>query len=130
MTKDVQNVKTIAETSGIPDFGPMAMYQEIMSKYTQAFATDGNPAAGWFELNQQWINFVGERIKQDAALVQKLGKCSNAAEMTAVWDAFAKEAFQDYRLEFAEMTELSQEAFIRFMNSSLAGTNQSKTTKR
>ncbi|MCO4846496.1 MAG: phasin family protein [Yoonia sp.] len=110
MTKETQSGKSNSETSKTSGFDPTEMFQSFMSKFAEASDSDSNPAAGWMELNQHWMNFLGDRFKQDTALLQKLSKCTDPAEMTAAHTEFYKETVEDYQREFAEMTKLGQQA--------------------
>jgi hypothetical protein len=124
MAKDTQcgkGVVAISEDSGID---PVAAYQTYMSRFTDIFVGEDNPAAGWEKMNRHWMNFLGARFKQRTALLQRLSNCSNATEVSAACEAFSTETIQDYRLEFAEVSELAQMAYIQSVNTGLAGTNQ------
>jgi|GEM_PF-3564115 len=127
MTKETQNDKSKPETPIFPGFDPTAMFQSFMSKSSAASDVGSSPAAGWLEMNQQWMNFLGERFKQDSALLQKLSKCTNPSEMSAVHSEFYKEAAESYQREFAEMAELGQQAIGQLTNIGQAGTNQQPT---
>ena len=110
MTKETQSTKSTNGTSAASAFDPTAMFQSLMSKFTDTPTAGENPAAGWLAMNQHWMNFLGDRFKKDAALLERLGKCTNAEDVSAAHSDFYKEAVQDYRLEFSEMAELGEQA--------------------
>ena len=129
MTQDVQNGDITSEKAANSGFYPAAMFQSFMSKLSDASPKGANPAAGFMEMNQHWVNFLGDRFKQDSALLQRLGKCSSPAEMSAANSEFYAEAAADYQREFAEMVELGQQAFGQFANVSQGNTGQVQTKK-
>lgn len=129
MTKEPHTSKSTTETSANPGFDPTAMFQSFMSKFSNTASAGENPAAGWLAMNQHWMNFLGERFKKDAALLERLSKCTKPEDMNAVHSEFYKEAVQDYRLEFAEMAELGELAVLRMANSGQVDTDQEQTKK-
>lgn len=117
MTKDSQNGQDKPETATAAGFDPAGMFQSFMSNFSENAALGNTSAAGMLEMNQHWLNFLGDRFKQDSALLQKLGKCTNPAEMGAVHADFYKNTAEHYQREIAEMTELGQRAIGQFQNS-------------
>jgi hypothetical protein len=116
MTKETQNGKSKPETSTTSGYDPTAMFQSFMSNFSEVSTVNNNPAAGWMEMNQQWANFLGERFKRDSALLQKLSKCKDPAEISAAHMEFYTEAAEHYQREFAEMTKLGQQAIGQLTN--------------
>ncbi|MEP3086984.1 MAG: phasin family protein [Sedimentitalea sp.] len=100
-----------------------------MSKFADSATASENPAAGWLAMNQHWMNFLGERFKKDAALMEQLSKCTKPEDVSAVQSEFYNEAAQDYRLEFAEMTELGEQAMIKLANISQADVEKTAAKK-
>ena len=81
-----------------------------MSNFSESSALGNTPAASVLEMNPHWLDFLGERFKQDSTLLQKLVKCTNPTEMSAVQMEFYKDTAEHYQREIAEMTELGQQA--------------------
>ncbi len=108
MTKTSKNNGLAPKASGFPDFDPSAMVQSFMSQVSAVPA--GNRTAGWLEMNQHWMTFLGDRFKQDAALLLQLSKCTNPEEVGVAHTEFYKKSVEDYQQEFAEMAELGQKA--------------------
>ncbi|MEO1638312.1 MAG: phasin family protein [Pseudomonadota bacterium] len=128
MTKEPQTSKSTKETPSIPVFDPTVMFQTFMSKFTDTATAGENPAAVWLAMNQHWMNFLGERFKKDAALLERLSKCTKPKDLSAAQSEFYKEAVQDYRLEFAEMAELGEQAMIQLGH--IAQENAEKTVSK
>lgn len=129
MNKEAQNGKAKPETNPATGFDPAGMFQSFMSNFSESSTLDNTPAAGILEMNQHWLDFLGERFKQDAALLQKLSKCTNPAEMSAVHMEFYKETTDHYQREIAEMTELGQQAIGQLKNLGPAGSGQMQAKK-
>ncbi len=124
MTKDAQNGKSTQETPESPAFSPMTMFQAFVPNSSQPSVNGGYPAAGLFEMNQNWFNFLGRRFKQDTELLQRLSKCTSPVEMSVANTEFCKEAAADYQREFTETVERGQQAFAQFANVGQTGIDQ------
>jgi hypothetical protein len=129
MTQDDQNDKITSDKHVNSGFDPAAMFQSFMSQLSDASPKDTNPAAGIMEMNQHWMNFLGDRFKQDSTLLQRLGKCTNPTEMSAANSEFYAEAAADYQREFAEMVELGKQAFGQFANADQVNIGQVQAKK-
>ena len=129
MTKATQNSKSNPKSHSTAGFDPSAMFQSFMANFSDSGIAGPNPAVGWLEMNQQWMNFLGERFKQDAALLQKLSKCKTSEEINAAQTEFYKDAAEHYQREFAEMTELGQQAIGQLTNTDKADSDHMQTKK-
>lgn len=128
MTKNSNGADSAPQSFGVSGFDPTAILQSFMTKVSEA--SIANPASGWLEMNQRWMSFLTERFEQDAALVQRLSKCTNPAEIRAAHAEFHKKAVEDYQQEFAEMAELSQKAMGQLTNNQDKGDTDQNPTIR
>jgi Phasin protein len=70
----------------------------------------------------EWQAFVGHRLQEDMALVQRLAKSQTPEQILAAYSEFWQKAAEDYGKKFAAMTKL-----IGRVTSKVAQTSQAAT---
>ncbi len=58
---------------------------------------------------QEWLNFIGRRLEEDAQFAEKLSQLKNPEELTSAYSAFLAKAAQDYQNEFAAIAKITGE---------------------
>lgn len=80
---------------------------EGMAQYNGALC-DGFAAMG-----MEWLSFVNRRLHGDMLLAGRLAKCGSPQDILQEWSAFMNMAAEDYRTEFARLTEMNAVASQR-----------------
>src|SRR5262245_58460687 len=73
-----------------------------------AAALRGNAQAqeGFGTIASEWQGFVGHRLQEDIALMQRLTRCGTSDQMLAAYTDFWHQAGEDYGKEITTMTKL------------------------
>jgi hypothetical protein len=69
--------------------------------------TYGKAAAA---MSREWLDFLNRRLREDAALPQRLASCRAPDEAWHICSEFWQRALQDYQEEFIEFARLNGEA--------------------
>jgi Phasin protein len=67
---------------------------------------DAEALGGFGTIAREWHNFVGRRLKEDVALVQRLARCSRPDQVLSAYTDFWRRAGEDYGKEITTMTDL------------------------
>jgi phasin protein len=71
------------------------------------FLTGDVEALGAFgTIAREWQDFVGRRLKEDVALVERLARCSRPDHVLSTYTDFWRRAGEDYGKEITTMTDL------------------------
>lgn len=69
-------------------------------------AGDVDALAGFGTIAREWQDFVGRRLQEDVALVQRLARCSRPDQVLSAYTDFWRKAGEDYGKEVRTMTSL------------------------
>lgn len=110
MTKETKNINAASQASPLSIFDPAGLMQAFTATIGATPASGGNPASTWIDLQQTSMSFLSDRFKQDAALFERLSKCSDPGDMTQACTDFYNGAVEDYQNQIAKITALGQQA--------------------
>ena len=68
---------------------------------------NGKAHDGFATLVGEWQNFVGRRLREDLALVQRLVECNSPDQIWAAYAEFWQKAAEDYGCECVTMSKLA-----------------------
>jgi Phasin protein len=60
-------------------------------------------------MSREWTNFVGQRVKQDVAFVNRLTTCKDPNEVLRTYSDFWVTAAEEYNTEAVKIAKLSSE---------------------
>jgi hypothetical protein len=69
-------------------------------------AADGEALGGFGTIAREWQDFVGRRLKEDVALMQRLARCSTPDQVLSAYGDFWRKAGEDYGKEITTLTGL------------------------
>jgi hypothetical protein len=69
-------------------------------------AADVEALGGFGTIAREWQDFVGRRLKEDVALMQRLARCSTPDEVLSTYADFWRKAGEDYGKEVTTLTGL------------------------
>jgi hypothetical protein len=84
---------------------------EGMAQYNGALC-DGFAAIG-----TEWLNFMNRRLHGDMLLAGRLAQCGSPQDLMQEWATFMSTTAEDYRTEFARLTEMNAAASQRAISS-------------
>ena len=61
------------------------------------------------QVYQQWFQFLGHRLDQDATFAEEMQKVKDPEEIAKVCSTFVEKAAKDYQDELSELTKISGE---------------------
>jgi len=67
---------------------------------------NGETHDGFATLVGEWQNFLGRRLKEDLALVQRLTRCTSPDQIWGAYADFWQKAAEDYSCECVTMSKL------------------------
>jgi hypothetical protein len=67
---------------------------------------DAEALGAFGTIAREWQDFVGRRVKEDVALVQRLTRCSTPDQALSAYTDFWRKAGEDYANEFNTMANL------------------------
>ncbi|SIT02378.1 Phasin protein [Roseivivax lentus] len=69
----------------------------------------------WMEamsrMSAEFVDFIGERLKEDAKLQQELRNCRDLGELQALQIRFTQRAIEQYQAESGKLLEISTSLF-------------------
>ena len=71
-----------------------------------ALKGNGSPQQGLGAIASEWQGFVGHRLQEDIALMQRLTQSRTPDQVVAAYSEFWQKAAEDYSKEFNTMTKL------------------------
>ena len=74
--------------------------------WTPFLGADAGALGDFGTFAREWQDFVGRRLKEHAALVQRLAHCSRPDQVLSAFTEFWHKAGEDYGKEFTTMTDL------------------------
>jgi len=94
-----------------------------------AAALKGNAQAreGLGTIASEWQGFVGHRLQQDIALMQRLTRCGTSDQILAVYTDFWHKAAEDYGKEIATMTKLMTGVTSKMVVAAQSATEEVRT---
>lgn len=82
----------------------------VLSMWNPFLATtpkrNGLPQEEFGAIANEWQGFVGHRVQEGIALMQRLTQCRTPDQMVAAYSDFWQKAVEDYGKEFTTMTKL------------------------
>ena len=69
-------------------------------------SADAEALGAFGTIAREWQDFVGRRLKEDVALVQRLARCSTPDQVLSAYTEFWHKAGEDYSKEINTMTDL------------------------
>jgi len=103
MTKQAnKTAKKHNESVPLPFAGMAGLNEGSFETYAQANQALLESA---FALNQELMQFVGERFQADMAAFQALSQCTNGQDMAAVQSDLARSAAEAYQAEVSKLME-------------------------
>ena len=68
---------------------------------------DKNFGSAFVAISREWTDFIGQRVKHDVALVNRLTTCKDPNEILRTYSEFWVTAAEDYNTEVAKLAKLS-----------------------
>jgi hypothetical protein len=90
-----------------PFLGPVFAFTMWNPFLAGAAKWSGEGHDGYAALVGEWQSFVGRRLKEDLALVQRLAGCAAADQVWAAYADFWQKAGEDYSCECVTMSKLA-----------------------
>ena len=75
--------------------------------WTPLLGADAGALGEFGTIAREWQDFVGRRLKENAALVQRLAHCSRPDQVLSAYTDFWRKAGEDYGKEIATLTDLA-----------------------
>jgi phasin protein len=82
---------------------------------------------GFNTLAREWEDFVGRRLKEDVALVQRLTRVSTPEQILSAYADFWRKAGEDYGKEITTMTELMTDMTSKMAVAAKSATDEVST---
>ena len=82
---------------------------------------------GFTTLAREWEDFVGHRLKEDAALVPRLTRSSTPDQVLSAYADFWRKAGEDYGKGIATMTELMTDMTSKMAVAAKSATEEAST---
>jgi hypothetical protein len=76
---------------------------------------------------REWEDFVGRRLKEDAALVQRLTRSSTPDQVLSAYADFWRKAGEDYGKEITTLTELMTDITTKMTVAAKSATDEAST---
>lgn len=91
-----------------------------------AAALKGNAQAqeGFGTLASEWQRFVGDRLQEDIALMQRLTRCRTPDQVWSAYSDFWQKAAEDYGKELTTMTKLMTGVTSKMVVSAQSATDE------
>ena len=86
------------------------LYQPIIDGIAQY---NGALYDGFAAIGSEWLNFMNRRLHGEVLLAGRLAKCSSPQNLMQEWANFMSTAAEDYRAEFARLSEMNAAASQR-----------------
>jgi hypothetical protein len=95
-----------------------------------AAALKGNAQAqeGFGTIASEWQGFVGHRLQEDIALMQRLTRCGTSDQVLAAYSDFWHKAAEDYGKEITTMTKLMTGVTSKIVVAAQSATEEVRTT--
>ena len=82
---------------------------------------------GFTTLAREWEDFVGRRLKEDVALVQRITRSSTPDQVLSAYAEFWRRAGEDYGREITTMTELMTDMTSKMAVAAKSATDEVST---
>src|SRR5262245_12377413 len=104
-------------SSLLPPGLPLTMWNPFLAGDAEAFEAFGTIA-------REWQDFVGRRLKEDVALVERLARCSRPDHVLSTYADFWRKAGEDYGKEITTMTDLMTDMASKMVVTAPATTDE------